>query len=368
MSLNTQNSSGWKHPRLIKSIIGGVAVAATIMFFIFSGGEVFSKQQNSAETDKKAPATVEISKPTIKDITDSLSSVGTLLSNESVTISSEIAGKVTGIYFNEGQSVKSGQTLIRLDDSILRATLDSAQVDRALTESKYKRAIELSKAEAMSQQDRDSAYADWQRDEAAVRLAKAQLAKTEIKAPFSGTIGLRQVSLGNYLQAGATIVNLEDISRLKIQFNIPQTNVSKIKVSQKFSITTDAYPDKIFYGKIYAVNPKIDEASRSLVVRGIIDNSKRMLRPGLFAQIKLDTGKPEKALFIPESAVSLTANSKTVFLYKKGAAIQTKITTGRRIPGWVEVTKGLNQSDTILVKGQDKIKDGDQVSPVGTSK
>ena len=364
MSASNNYNSNWKKPKLIKSVIAAAAVLLAFGGFFMSGQKGYSENSGKNGKDvKKGPAYVETAKPQYKEISDRLTSVGTLMSNESVTIASEIAGKVTGIYFKEGQDVKAGQTLVRLDDSVLKATLDSASVNRDLTLTKYKRAEALLQANGMSQQDRDTAYADWQSAEAAVRLAKAQLNKAYLKAPFNGTAGLRQISMGAYIQPGTAIVNLEDVSRLKIQFNIPQTDASKIRSSETFSITTDEFPDRQFFGRIYAVNPRIDESSRSLAVRGIIDNKDRLLRPGLFAQVSIATGRPEKALFIPEAAVNLTAGGKTALILEKGVAVQKKITTGRRILGFVEITDGIGPQDVVIVKGQ--VKDGDKAIPAG---
>lgn len=344
------------------------AAAATICaaLIIISGCQQSGADKKAQDKGGKGPTYVELGKADKMDITDSVTSVGTLMSNESVTVSSEVAGKVTGIYFKEGQKVKAGQTLIRLDDSVLKATLDEAVVDRNLNVQKYKRAAELAKVNAVSQQDLDVAYADMQRSGASVRLAQAQLDKTNIRAPFAGTVGLRQISPGAYIQPGTAIVDLEDTSRLKLQFSIPQTEASSVRPSQKFTVTTDACPNREFGGEIYAISPKIDEAGRSMTVRGIINNSEGLLRPGVFAQIKLATGSQQEAVFVPESSISPTANGSTVYIYDNGKARQTRVSTGRRTKGYVEITDGLKYGETIIVKGQANIKDGDDVVPEGT--
>ncbi|WP_277657050.1 efflux RND transporter periplasmic adaptor subunit [Seleniivibrio woodruffii] len=357
MSGDKRISSGWKNPGLVKTILGAVAVAAACAAFFFPGAKVQGEQKDAQKSaEKKQPAAVETASPSYREIRDTLTAVGTLLSNESVVITSERAGKITGIFFGEGQDVKAGQVLVRLDDSTLKAELDKAETDRALNEANFRRADELSRVNAVSKQDRDSAYADWQRSEAAVRLAKAELDKTAIKAPFSGTAGLRQVSAGHYIQPGGAIVNLEDISKLKIQFNIPQTEAPKIKPSQRFTLKTDAYPDREFSGRIYAIDPAIDTASRSLTVRGLVDNSARFLRPGQFAQLTIASGAPEKAMVIPESAIMTSASGKSVMLDVDGKARPAAVTTGRRTAGWVEIVSGLKGNEKVVVKGQDRLR------------
>ncbi|MGE4466069.1 efflux RND transporter periplasmic adaptor subunit [Sphaerochaeta sp.] len=355
---------GWKNPAKTKTLIAALAVAALCAAFFLSGGKVFSQgKQEDVQKPKEKKAYVETAQVSFRSTGHAVFSVGNVMSNESVVITSETAGRITGILFAEGQKVKAGQVLVRIDDSTLKAELDSAETDRTLNEAKYKRAEDLVESGAVSRQDRDIAFADWQRSEAQVRLVKAELVKTTIKAPFSGTIGLRQVSTGNYIQAGTQIVNLEDISVVKVQFSVPQTDISKIGISQTFTATTDAYPDRVFSGRIYAIDPKIDQQSRSLTVRGIIKNTGGELRPGMFAQISIETEKRENALFIPESAITQNASGKSVFIYNNGTASQTKVTTGNRTTGFVEVTAGLKAGDIIITKGQDRIKDGDKVTP-----
>lgn len=369
MEVNSRKNSGWKNPALMKSFIAAVAIAVLCAAFFLSGGKVFSQgKQEEAQKPKEKKSYVETAPVTMRNTSESITSVGTLMSNESVIVTSETSGRITSINFAEGQDVKAGQVLVRIDDSTLKAELDSAVTDLELNNAKYRRAEDLVASGAVSKQDRDIAYADRQRSEADVRHAQAALDKTVIKAPFSGTVGLRQVSAGNYIQPGTQIVNLEDIAALKIQFSIPQTEVSRIKASQTFTITTDAYPNRTFTGKIYAIDPKINEQSRSMTIRGIIRNHDRRLRPGMFAQVSIETGAKENTLFIPESAIMQNASGKFVFLYDNGTALQTKVTTGTRTAGWVEVVSGLKPSDIIITKGQDRIRDKDTVTPAGESK
>jgi len=369
MEVNSRKNSGWKNPALMKSLIAAVAVVVLCAAFFLSGGKVFSQgKQEEAQKPKEKKSYVETAPVTMRSTSEAITSVGTLMSNESVIVTSETSGRITSINFAEGQDVKAGQVLVRIDDSTLKAELDSAMTDLELNNAKYRRAEDLVASGAVSKQDRDIAYADRQRSEADVRYAQAALDKTVIKAPFSGTVGLRQVSAGNYIQPGTQIVNLEDITTLKIQFSIPQTEVSRIKTSQTFTLTTDAYPNRTFTGKIYAIDPKINEQSRSMTVRGIIRNPDRTLRPGMFAQVSIETGARENALFIPESAIVQNAAGKFVFIYDGGTAVQTKVSTGTRTTGWVVVVSGLKPSDIIITKGQDRIRDKDTVTPAGESK
>ena len=293
-----------------------------------------------------------------------LQAIGTLLSNEGVVVMSEIPGRIERIGFIEGENVRSGQLLVKLDSSVLTAEFDRAEASRALSEKNYKRSTALLNDNAISEIEHDEAYALWQLDEATTRLAKAQRQKTVIKTPFAGTIGLRNVSLGDYIQPGQPLVNLEDVSQLKIDFSVPEKYSSKIKAGQKFSVTTAAYGDRQFVGQVYAVNPLIDAKSRTLVLRGRIDNQEGLLRPGLFAKVKLVLSTKADSIFIPEQALIPQPATQLVFKVVDGAAQMVPVQTGQRRKGWVEVVDGLVAGDIVITGGHQKIGPGSPVHSI----
>jgi membrane fusion protein (multidrug efflux system) len=304
---------------------------------------------------------VETLEVKVADAVQQLAAVGSIQSNESVVLSSEIAGRVTQIAFKEGGQAEAGQLLIQLDDSVLKAQLDQAKANLALHEAEYRRAEGLLKDHAISQQDRDTSYAQWTLDKASVQLAAAQWRKTRILAPFSGTLGLRQVSPGDYVQPGKALVNLEETRTLKVEFSIPEKYSAGITPGQAFSLQSDSVAGRDFAGEIYAINPLVDAASRSLMVRGRLDNSAGLLRPGQFARLKLTIATHKAAIFIPEQAVVPQPQSNLVFKVVDGKAEMVPVQLGQRNKGWVEVVSGLLPGDIVVTGGQQKIGPGSPV-------
>ncbi len=293
-----------------------------------------------------------------------ITAVGSLQSNESVILSPEIAGRVTQIGFIEGEEILADKLLIQLDDAVLRAQLDQAQANLTLHEADYRRTEALLQDQAISQQERDTAYARWILDKASVKLAVAQWRKTRIRAPFSGILGLRQVSPGDYVQPGRPLVNLEDTRTLKVEFSIPEKYSADIAKGQNFALQSAAFAGRDFHGTIYAINPLVDATSRSLVVRGRLDNRDGLLRPGQFANLQLTIEAREDALFIPEQAVIPQPQSNLVFKVVEGKAQMVPIQLGQRHKGWVEVVTGLIAGDVVVTGGHQKIGPGSPVQSI----
>jgi membrane fusion protein (multidrug efflux system) len=330
-------------------------------------GLMYGPQLLASEAEKQAappampPMPVETAEVRVADSDKLLSAVGSLRSEESVVIAAEIAGRIEKIGFAEGEQTKQSKLLIKLDSSVQQAELDRTIASRDLSKSNYQRAENLLKDHAVSQQERDEAYAKWRLDEASVRLAKAQLAKTSIKAPFAGTLGLRQVSLGDYIQPGQPLVNLEAIKQLKVEFSIPEKYLAEVKTGQKVALQSDAYPQRSFSAQVYAIDPQVNEQSRSLMVRGLLDNAEHQLLPGQFVKVQLRVATRTDALFIPEQALIPQPKTKLVFKVVDGKAQMVPVETGTRLKGWVEITSGLQAGDMVVTGGHQKIGPGSPV-------
>ncbi len=329
--------------------------------FLYNSQLMATEEAQASVPTPMPPMPVETAAVKIADSDRLLSAVGGLRSEESVVIVAEIAGRIEKIGFAEGEKSKQGTLLIQLDSAVLQAELDRAVASRNLSSSNYKRAEALLKDHAVSAQERDEAYAKWQLDEANVRLAQAQLAKTIIRAPFAGTLGLRLVSLGDYVQPGQALVNLEAISKLKVEFKIPEKYFAEVKVGQQLKLQSDAYPKRSFSGHVYAIDPLVEEQSRSLVVRGRLDNHKRDLLPGQFVKVQLSVATKSNALFIPEQALIPQPKTKMVFKVVDGKAQMVPVETGSRMKGWVEIINGLAPGDIVVTGGHQKIGPGSPV-------
>lgn len=307
---------------------------------------------------------VEVAPVSLETVLVEVSAVGTLLSNESVVMRPEIAGLVTEIAFEEGANVQQGDLLFGLEDSIYQAELEDARARLLLSQRNYERASDLYDRGAGTARSRDEAEAELRTARAAVELATARLEKTQILAPISGVVGLRHVSEGDYVEAGDDLVNLEDIQSLKVDFSIPERFLANLRVGQRVQITADAFPGEAFAGEVYASNPQINVAGRSIEVRARIDNQDRRLRPGLFVRVKLELGRREDAIVVPEQA--LVPRDEDLYVYKleNETAKLTKVETGQRKFGKIEILEGLTRSDIVVVAGQLKLNDGAKVKPV----
>jgi membrane fusion protein (multidrug efflux system) len=287
-----------------------------------------------------------------------LETVGTLSANESVVIATEIAGRLAEVRFAEGQRVEKGELLARLDQSVLKAQRDRARASLGLSEANYKRAELLLKEQAISERERDENLAQLRLDEADLRLAEAQLAKTEIPAPFAGILGLRQVSVGAYLQAGEPIITLDDIDPIKIDFRAPEVYSSQLKIGQTLEVKVDSAPGRIFAGRVYAIAPQIDASGRSVLLRARAPNSEGELRPGMFARVGLVLAERDRALMIPEQALVVTGDQTLVYKVVNGLVEAAPVTIGIRRLGEVEISRGLTAGDTIITAGQIKVRPG----------
>jgi len=318
--------------------------------------------KGAARADAGAPMSVEAAKVAMQSLPQAITTVGSLRSDESVVVRPEVAGRISAILFKEGQQIGKGATLVRLDPAINAAEVQQARANLKLGQSKYDRAVELSQRNFISGQAKDEAENNLRVAEAAVALADARLAKTEIKAPFAGVIGLRVVSVGDYVKEGADVVNLESIDPLKVDFRVPEIYMGQIQVGQSLTVTLDALPGKTFEGKVLAVNPLVDAAGRSVVIRAIVRNSDTSLRPGMFARVKLITRDEKQALVIPEQAIVPQGDEQYVFRVVDGKVVRVKVEIGQRRDSKVEVLKGLAANDVVVTAGQLKLREGMSVT------
>lgn len=313
---------------------------------------------------KTEPVLVEAAQVIAAPLSEQVTAIGTILSDEAVTISSEIPGRLKEIHFQEGQPVEQGAPLFTLDDSVYRAQLADAEAKLKLAEQTHKRTAQLFSNKYATAQSADESASNLAVSTAAVELARVQLEKAHIAAPFSGIVGLRRVSVGEYITAGQPLVNLESIDPVKADFRVPERFLPAIKVGQIIRIKVDAFPGETFEGKVYAIDPRLDVAGRSLVVRAVVPNKDRRLRPGLFARISVLLQLKEDALSVPEQAIVPQGDSQFVFKIVEGTAKLTKVLTGTRREGRVEIVEGLAAGDRVVTAGQLKIRDGTPVSVV----
>ena len=309
--------------------------------------------------------TVEAIKVVTAPMPQTITAVGSLRSDESVTLRPETAGRINAITFQEGQRIAKGASLVKLDPAIPEAEYAQAKANLTLAKAKFDRAVDLANRNYISGQAKDEAENTFRVAQATLQLAEAKLAKTEIRAPFSGIIGLRSVSVGDYVKEGADLVNLESIDPLKVDFRVPETYLRQVQPGQSLTITLDAMPGSTFDGKVMAVNPLVDAAGRSIVIRAQVRNQDTVLRPGMFARVRLITKEQADAMVVPEQALVPQGTEQYVFKIIDSKVARVKVETGQRRDGKVEVISGLVPGDLIVTAGQLKLRDGVTVSVPG---
>jgi membrane fusion protein (multidrug efflux system) len=280
----------------------------------------------------------------------------------------EIAGRIERIGFDEGQSVRKGALLARLDAAETRALVESSRVQVNLDKQRLERSADLRKKGFISQQALDEAQSNYARSVAKQREDEAKLAKSEIRAPFSGVAGLRQVSEGAFVAAGTDIARLEKIDQLKLDFRVPETFLAQLKTGLAVNVAVDAFPQQGFAGKIYAIEPAVDEQTRTLLARARVANPDLRLRPGMFARVILTLGVRENAVWIPEEAIVPRGQDSYVYRVVDGRAELVQVQTGTRKVGEVEIVKGVAAGDVIVTEGTQRLVPGMQVSIIPSAK
>jgi membrane fusion protein (multidrug efflux system) len=293
-----------------------------------------------------------------------INAVGTLLANETVTIRPEDPGRIAVIQFNEGDGVSKGDVLVTLDDKEYRARLDESKASLKLQQLNYDRAKQLYEKKLSSQQDYDHEAALLEEARARLALNEEQLRKTVLRAPFSGVLGLRQVSPGDYVKEGDAIVDLTDLDSLKLDFQIPEIHLTELAVGQHLSLQVDAHPGDSFTGEVYAIAPRLDVTSRSVPVRARVANPDGRLRPGMFARVNLRIAEHDDALLVPEESIWPIGQDKFVYRVVDGKVTLTKVALGYRRKGEVEVLSGLTADDMVVTAGQMKIREGAAVTVI----
>lgn len=287
---------------------------------------------------------------------------GTLLANEGITVAAAMAGHVTQIFFQSGDVVKAGTPLLQLDQGELKARLDNAVAQLALSEANYRRSISLYQRKILTGSDMDKATANLRTDQANVALAKANLAHTLIIAPFSGRLGIKKIDVGSYISAGQAIVNLQDSSILKVNFNIPEVFLNEVAIGNKVIVRSQAFPNDVFSGKISAFESVLNQDTRSLLTQAAIPNPTGKLVPGTFAEVTAYIGSPKKAVSIPQTAIAYSLENTYVYKIVNGKAVKTPVKIGIQQQDQAEILQGLQPSDQVIISGQDKLSDGAAVT------
>lgn len=338
----------------------GVTAVVVIGLVVASLVGLRLNQQNPAPRPAGGPPMVEAMQVKQTDLQDAVTAVGTLKGVDSLVLKSELAGRVAQIAFADGAQVRKGDLLIEFDAAIQRAQFQQAKAERDLASARLKRTQDLFDKKFLSAASLDDAKASADIAEAKLALAKATLDKMSVRAPFDGVIGLRQMSPGDFIREGTDLVNLEDVSKLRADFRVPEQFSSRLRPQQVVRLSSDAFPGKTFPAKVTAVDSAVDVSGRSLLVRAELTDESRRLKPGMFVRVSLVLETRTSAIVVPEEAL-VTAQGRTViFKVVEGKAVASPVQTGLRtmVDGKpvVEVVKGLSAGETVVTAGQIKIR------------
>ncbi|MDY0344308.1 MAG: efflux RND transporter periplasmic adaptor subunit [Lentimicrobium sp.] len=290
-------------------------------------------------------------------LTDQIVATGTVLADEQVDISPEISGRLTSVLFTEGAAVNKGDCLATINDSELLAQIERNRYVLKLAEEREARQKALLTREAVSQEVYDKSLTELNTVQAEASLLEAQLMKTRIKAPFSGTVGLRQVSEGAYVTPGQRIATLTRTQPVKIEFSIPERFAQSVRKGSRIQFTIEGN-SKTLEASVYAVEPRIDPLTRALTVRALYPNRNNEMNPGSFARVEFSLNHMDNALTVPAQAIVPELGGNKVFLYRSGLVKSVQVSVGIRTSDAVQIIEGISEGDTVITTGILQIREG----------
>lgn len=315
-------------------------------------------QDVEAETTRQAgPLEVEAYVVAPQSVQDKIRTTGTIMANEEVELRSEVSGKVTRIFLEEGRPVKKGQLLIKINDSELQAQLKRAEYRYELASDRERRQRQLLEKGGISQEDYDATLNEVNVLKSEMQLIKAQVDKTEIRAPFDGIVGLKYISEGSYISPSTQIATLQNINPVKIDFSVPERYANAVSADDIIRFTVQG-SDRSFEGRIYAIEPKIDTQTRTVQLRALSENRDGLLVPGAFADLELVLKDIPDALMVPSIAVVPELQGQKVYVYEGGKVDVKRVQTGIRTDDAIQILAGLNPQDTVLTTGLLQVRPG----------
>ncbi|MBA2655861.1 MAG: efflux RND transporter periplasmic adaptor subunit [Tatlockia sp.] len=338
------------------------ALFSTCLVLIFSSYLLISHQKKAKPNYIESRAiVVETAPVTEKILAEHFQTLGSLASTDNIDISSELAGQIAGIYFTPGAWVNKGTLLIQLDNTVLKSQLASAEANLVLSETNYNRTKELTRRNITSAQALDKTLADLQEKQNTAKAKRAQLEKLSLRAPFSGTLGSRQVSVGQYVKVGQPLVRLVANQKLRVEYTLPERYSAKLHLGQTVNVQSDAFLKKTYVGIVNYIDPAVDKETRTIAVEALIDNTERLLSTGLFVRVSHQFGERKKRLLVPEESLIPTINGQKIFVLRGKKAMAIKVKTGAHHASMTEICSGLKSNDIIIIRGQHKLKEGSPV-------
>jgi membrane fusion protein (multidrug efflux system) len=291
--------------------------------------------------------------------------LGTARANEAVEIRPQISERVTAVHFEEGEHVEADSVLIQLDATRAQADVAAARAALVESEAQLQRAIQLREARSLAQAEYDTRLARRDADRAALRVAESELAYATVRAPFEGRVGLRRVSVGSLVGPDTTLTTLDDTDPIKVDFDVPETALSKLAPGRPITARSAAWPEQVFRGEVASVDTRVDPISRTVTVRGLVPNAEEQLRPGMFLTVTLLRDEAQ-ALVVPEQAIVPEQSRQFVFVVGEANVVEKReVKTGRRRPALVEIVSGLSPGERVVAEGTQRARPGESVEIVG---
>ncbi|MFX4088627.1 efflux RND transporter periplasmic adaptor subunit [Sphingobium yanoikuyae] len=358
-------------PRLIRPT--RTMLLTIVLLFVLLGTLYLWRGWRASQAQAWQPQAVSVAAMVVqsRDIPAALEAVGSLRAVREVTLSPEIAGRVSAIHFEAGQPVGAGALLVQLFDGPERADHRAAQAKAAFAGIQVARSQELAPTGAEPRETLEQRRADRDQAAAAVQQIDARLVQKQVRAPFAGVLGIRQVNLGQYLNPGDAVATLTALDSLFVDFALPQQELSRLQPGATVIVTSDAWPGRRFTAKVNAIEPKIGADTRNVTVQALLGNGDRALRPGMYVTAALELPVQQGALLVPATAIQTSAQGDSIIVIRGsnarvgGKAEIVPVQTGRRVGNDVVVTRGLNAGDVIVTEGQLRVQPGAEVKVAG---
>jgi membrane fusion protein (multidrug efflux system) len=325
-------------------------------------GQYFAEPEKKQRRGGGRPVPVDVATVSPGLLVDSVRVVGTAKANQAVTVTSEIAGRIAELRVQEGQLVAKGDTLVRFGSAEIAADLGGARSALKLAQQVYDRGVATRKKGLITQARTEELAQAVTTAEAEVRQLEARIGKFTLRAPFAGRLGFKQASIGALVQPGEPIVTLDDISIIKLDFDVPETALGALHPGQSVLARSSAYPKRSIEGVVSTIDTRVDPVTRAVTIRAEIDNADGLLRPGMFLTVELVYGRTNDALMAPEESVLVVDGGAYIFVIQEGKAQRVPVRLGRRRPGRVEIIEGLNAGDQVITGGVQKVRPGSDVA------
>lgn len=344
-----------------------VVIAVVVCAIAFAAVQWIRKGKEASLPPAKEPVPVEVIKAKSGSILRRVRAVGDLKAIQSVELHPELEGKIAKIYFADGQSVKAGEPVFKIDDGLSKAKVKEAEAKVMETRANHARAAKLVEKKFGTQAQFDKTLADLKVAEANLEEAKVRLSHTTIKAPFDGVLGLSEVSLGAYVSPQTKLATIVDLDPINVDFNIPESHLPFVHLGDIVDVTIEDFDILPVEAKIIAISPEINPATRTIALRAQFSNEEKSYRPGEFAYVVIIAGEIKNAVLIPEIAIEREGEEEFVWLVIDNIAVKTTVSTGVRNANEVEITHGVKAGDVVISAGQFKVHDGEEVTTVNQS-